>query len=311
VTFPSESYLQDLADPGRPLPASRLISLSNLAPEELSPLVKVWPGIAVDRRRRILDELVDLTEDNVELNFDAVFLAALKDADAEVRCSAVRGLWEYEGRDLIEPLVALLHNDTEARVRTEAALALGRFALRAEFRELRARDAQRVENALRQTIANGEEVTEVRARAVEAVSARSVPWVHAVIREAYVSPERRLRVSAVHAMGRNCDPSWLPVLLSELANEDAEMRYEAAGACGAIGDNGCVPHLLPLIEDEDAEVQSAAIDALGQIGGSEAKQALRRALRHPRGHVREAALAALAEAEAEFEDDPLGLGQRN
>lgn len=309
MTFPSESYLQDLADPGRPLAASRLVSLSNLAPEELSPLAKVWPGIAVDRRRSILEELVGLAEDNVELNFDAIFLAALDDADAEVRSSAVRGLWEYEGRDLIEPLVALLHNDAEAMVRAEVALALGRFALRAEFQELRARDAERVESALRQTITNGDEVTEVRARAVEAVSARSVPWVHAVIREAYASPERRLRVSAVHAMGRNCDPRWLPDLLGELTNEDAEMRYEAVGACGAIGDKGCVPHLLPLIEDEDAEVQSAAIDALGQIGGSEAKQALRRALQHPRGHVREAALAALAEVD--LEDDSLGPGQRN
>ena len=309
MTFPSESYLQDLADPGRPLAASRLVSLSNLAPEELSPLVKVWPGIAVDRRRSILEELVDLAEDNVELNFDAIFLAALSDADAEVRRSAVRGLWEYQGRDLIEPLAALLHNDAEARVRAEAALALGRFALRAEFQELRARDAQRVESALRRTIANGDEVTEVRARAVEAAGVRSVPWVHAMIREAHTSPERRLRVSAVHAMGRNCDHRWLPVLLSELTNEDAEMRYEAAGACGAIGDEACIPHLLPLIEDEDAEVQSAAIGALGQIGGGEAKQALRRALRHRRRHVREAALAALAEAE--FEDESLGLGQRN
>lgn len=309
MTFPSESYLQDLADPGRPLAASRLVSLSNLAPEELSTLVKVWPSIAVDRRRSILEELVDLAEDNVELNFDAIFLAALEDDDPEVRWTAVRGLWEYQGRDLIEPLVALLHYDVEAQVRAEAALALGRFALRAEFEELRARDAERVDSALRQTIANGDEVTEVRARAVEAVGARSVPWVHAMIREAYMSPEQRLRVSAVHAMGRNCDPCWLSVLLGELTSEDAEMRYEAAGACGAIGDKGCVPHLLPLIEDEDVEVQSAAIDALGQIGGSEAKRVLRQALRHPRGHVREAALAALAEAE--FEDDPLGLGQRN
>jgi len=307
VTFPSESYLQDLADPGRPLAASRLVSLSNLAPEELSPLAKVWPGIAVDRRRTILEELVGLAEDNVELNFDAIFLAALKDADSEVRCSAVRGLWEYQGRGLIALLAALLHNDAEARVRAEAALALGRFALRAEFQELRAGDAQRVENALRRTIANGDEVTEVRARALEAAGARSVHWVHAVIREAHASPERRLRVSAVHAMGRNCDPRWLPILLSELTSDDAEMRYEAAAACGAIGDEGCVSHLLPLIEDEDAEVQSAAIDALGQIGGREAKEALREALRHASGHVREAALAALAEAE--FEDDPLGLGE--
>lgn len=303
-----EGYLEELWDSTKPLVASRLVNLSDLSLEELAPLVSIWPTIAVDRRRRIVRDLAELAEDNVELNFDAVFRAALSDADSEVRRAAVRGLWEYLGRDLIEPLVRLLHEDAESAVRAESALALGRFVMRAEFEELRPADAERVEKALRHTIDDPAEVVEVRARAVEAVGARSAAWIRAVIQDAYDSPERRLRISGVHAMGRNCDPLWLPVLFGELTSEDPEMRYEAATACGSIGDEASLPHLLPLIEDEDAEVQAAAIEALGAIGGRAARRALEQVASDPRQHVREAALVALAEAD--FSDNPLGFGER-
>jgi HEAT repeat protein len=305
---PLEGYLEELRDSTRPLVISKLVNLSNLSAEELFPLLRMWPTMTVDRRRRILRELMGLAEDNVELNFDALFRVALTDADPEARNVAVRGLWEYVGRDIIDPLVRLLHEDAEPAVRAESALALGRFVLRAEFEELRPADAEQVEKALRHTIDDAGEIAEVRARAIEALGARSAAWVQAIIQDAYDCPERRLRVSAVHAMGRNCDPVWLPVLFHELASEDAEMRYEAATACGSIGEQASLPHLLPLIEDGDAEVQRAAIEALGAIGGRAARRALEQALGDPREHVREAALAALAETD--FNEDPLGFRYR-
>jgi HEAT repeat protein len=305
---PLEGYLGELRDSTRPLVISKLVNLSNLSDEELSPLLRTWPTLAVRRRRRILSELTGLAEDNVELNFDALFRAALTDSDSEARYAAVRGLWEYTGRDIIDPLVRMLHEDAEPGVRAESALALGRFVLRAEFEELRPDDAERVEKALHHTIDDAGELAEVRARAVEALGACSAAWVRVIIQDAYDCPERRLRVSAVHAMGRNCDPVWLPVLFRELASEDPEMRYEAATACGSIGEEASLSHLVPLIEDEDAEVQTAAIVALGAIGGRAARKALEQALADPREHVREAALAALAEAD--FNDDPLGFRYR-
>lgn len=306
MVSPVRRYLDELRDPARPIVVSRLVTLSNLDAEELSQFQAAWPQMAVGRRRRILRELVGLAEDNVELNFDAVFLAALGDVDPDVRCTAIRGLWEYEGRDLIRRLAALLREDPQASVRAEAALAMARFVLRAEFDELPASDAERVESALRAAIADDGEAVEVRARAVEAIGARSLAWAQSIIEQAYGSPERRLRVSAVHAMGRSCDPAWLPVLFRELTSDDAEMRYEAAGACGSIGDERGVPHLVPLIADRDGQVQAAAIGALGEIGGPDAKRVLQQATRHSRLQVREAALAALAEAE--FNENPLGFG---
>jgi HEAT repeat protein len=303
-----EDYLRELADSSTPLAVARLVNLSSLAPDEASAFEEAWRGTDVHRRRQVMRQLLELAEDNVELNFDAVFRVGLSDSDAEVRRSAIRGLWEYGGRDLIPTLVALLLTDVDQMVRAEAALGLGRYALKAEFDEIRASDASIVDDALRRTIADPEQTTEVRARAVEAVGARSQPWALQIIEDAYHSGQHRLRVSALHAMGRNCDARWFSTLVRELKSDDAEMRYEAATACGSLGDEAAVPHLLSLLKDDDAEVQEAAIQALGQIGGQEAKRALEDCLASPEKRVRRSALAALAEAD--FGEEPLGFKLR-
>ena len=301
-----DSYLQELKDRAQPLAASRLSRLSALGNGELTVFGEAWPQIDVARRRQIIRRLLDLAEDNVELDFDAVFITGLADEDAEVRYMAVQGLCEYEGRDLISPLIGLLERDPEPSVRAQAALALGVFALWAEFQQLSAADGQRVEQALHAAIDNPAETVEVRARALEAAGARSLAWVRRSIEEAYRSPDRRLRVSAVHAMGRHCDPRWLPILMRELASDDAEMRYEAANACASMGGEAAIPELVALLEDEDVEVQEAAVAALGEIGGEGARAALEELREHPEARMREAAAAALELME--FNEDSLGFG---
>jgi len=303
-----EDYLGELVDSSAPLTVARLVNLSNLLPEEASAFEEAWRGADVHRRRQVMRQLIELTEDNVELDFDTVFRMGLSDSDAEVRRFGIRGLWEYEERDVIPTLVALLLEDADLSVRAEAALALGRYALKAEFDKIRASDASLLDDALRRAIADPGQTTEVRARAVEAVGARSQPWVLQVIEDAYHGGQHRLRVSALHAMGRNCDARWLSTLVSEMKSDDAEMRYEAATACGALGDEAAVSHLLPLLKDDDAEVQEAAIQALGQIRGQEAKRALEDCLASPEARVRDAALAALTEVH--FGEDPLGFKLR-
>jgi HEAT repeat protein len=303
-----ESYLRELVDPACPLRASGLINLSNLLPDEVTALEDAWRAVNVHRRRQVVRQLIELAEDNVELNFDAVFRLSLSDSDAHIRRSGIQGLWEYEGRDLIPTLAHLLLTDADQGVRAEAALALGRYALKAEFDEVRASDADIVDDALRRAITEPGQATEVRARAVEAAGVRGHPWVIKAVEDAYHSGEHRLRVSALHAMGRSCDVRWLSTLLRELGNDDAEIRYEAATACGSLADQAAVPHLLPLLEDEDPEVQETVIQALGQIGGQEAKQALEDCLARSDERVRDAALAALAELD--FGEDPLAFKLR-
>ena len=62
----------------------------------------------------------------------------------------------------------------------------------------------------------------MRGRALESLGARSEPWVRDLIEEAYDSGDRRLQISAVHAMGTSADSQWLPSILD--ANGDVWKR---------------------------------------------------------------------------------------
>jgi len=300
-----QQYLAELKDEGQPLRATRLVHLSHLADEREQAFLDVWPQIQTERRCRVVGQLAELAEDNVELNFDAIFLACLSDAEPQVRAAAIRGLWEYEHRDLIEPLIRFLQSDDDAVVRAEAALALGRFVLRCEFGSLPERYFRQVEQALRRTIDDDGQELEVRGRALEAIGACSLPWVREAIDRAYRSNSHRLRASGIHAMGRNCDPSWWPILFEELKSDDPEMRYEAALACGSLAEEAAVPHLAPLLEDEDAEVREVTVAALGEIGGRQARAVLLRYVDHPSRSTREAVQEALSLVG--FAEDPLSL----
>ena len=141
---------------------------------------------------------------------------------------------------LIDPLVRLARQDSDPGVRAESALALGRFVVLYETGRLRERHFEMVEDALREVISRRDEIDEVRARALEAIGARDEAWVRQAISEAYESGVRRMKVAAVHAMGRSAEPRWLPLLLRELGNEEAEVRYEAATALGSLGDENAV-----------------------------------------------------------------------
>ena len=213
--------------------------------------------------------------------------------------------WEYEYDDLVPVLLRLLR-DPEALVRGQAALGLGRFLLRMEVLDRDDALAQQIEGALRARYHDESELTDVRGRALEALGVRGKDWVHDLIEGAYRSGDRRLAISAVHAMGRNADLEWLPTIIEEMESEDAEMRFEAATAAGGIADEQAIPHLAELTADEDAEEQEAAITALGQIGGPAARSALHSvAAETSDDRVLEAVSDALAEAD--FVEDPLGF----
>lgn len=301
---PREVLLR-LLDPEKKVSASQLTALNDLSAQELAEFGKLWLQIDVERRRSTISMLVQLAEDNVELNFDAVFRFCLQDPDARVRLEALDGLGECEDPRLIEPLLHLLKEDHEEAVRAAAAGALGKFVLLAELNKLSPRYMSNIKSILLEMIKDKGQPLEVRRRSLEAISPLSHPEVAQAIEEAYRSSELPLQVSALYAMGRNCDPRWLPILLKELSSPYPEMRYEAAHACGELGEEAAVAHLIPLLEDKDPEVYQAAISALGKIGGREAKNALLHLIRS--GDYAKAVIAqeALEELEAyeEFEDE--------
>ncbi|MDP2932142.1 MAG: HEAT repeat domain-containing protein [Chloroflexota bacterium] len=297
VEEPIEVVLADLKSDA-PLSNSRLVRLSNLGPAELKLLEEAWLMIESKRRRQIIYRLAEMAEDNIELDFDSVFKNSLKDPDAEVRSKAVDGLWENEDPSLVAPLIALLENDTSAEVQAAAARGLGKFAVLAENEKLRSCYKSKVSQMLLTVFNDVARSLEVRRRALEAVAPFSLPEVTRAIKLAYQGGSAKLKVSAIYAMGQNCDPAWLPALLKELTSPDAELRYEAVVACGDLGEEEATGAVIKLVDDPDTDVRLAAIHALGKIGGGEAKSRLENLLNNASELVQLAAQEALQQLQA-------------
>ncbi len=101
-------------------------------------------------------------------------------------------------------------------------------------------------------------------------------FVQDIIAAAYESSDESMRVSAVFAMGRSMDATWVEPVLAELSNRNPAMRCEAARACGELEIKEAISPLIRFVSDPDPEVQAAAIEALGQIGGQRARRVLER-----------------------------------
>jgi HEAT repeat protein len=300
-----DTLLPKLEKDEEPLSAGELSGLSSIDRGDHERFLEVWRRLSIQRRRSIVDRLGDIVEDNVELDFSRVFLAGLFDDDVQVRAESIKALWEYDGEDLAPILLRLL-GDSEALVRSEAALALGRFLLRAELDDAVDPGTMEVESALRALYGDERELVDVRGRALEALGARSHEWVRQLIDDAYAGAERRLQLSAVHAMGRSADLEWLPAIMEEMHSDESEMRFEAAMAAGSLGDEEPIAGLAELADDDDAEVQEAAIAALGEIGGPAARAVLHQiAADTADERILEAVSEALAQAD--FMDDPMSM----
>jgi HEAT repeat protein len=252
-----------------------LYLLSRLDQESLEVFKNFWPAIPTERRRAVMQELMEISEVNFEVDFDPVFLLGLGDEDADVRAAAIKGLWEHEHATLIQPLIHLLKTDPAVIVREAAASALGRFIYLKELEEIDWNEATLAEEALLETIYQSTEEIDVRRRAIESIGYSGDSRVSKIIEAAYYDENIKMRVSAIFAMGRNADMRWIPQVVAELDSNQAELRFEAARACGELEAKAAVEKLIILIsEDPDLEVQEMAIWALGRIGGDVARAAL-------------------------------------
>ena len=293
-----EQYLETLADDERPLRSADLMQLSDLTSEDLRLVASAWIDINAGRRTDVLTRLIQLSEENLEADFSDLFRHCLGDETPEVRAKAIEGLWECDDRALVTPLITLLSQDPSEDVRAAAAMALGKFALLSQTGKLLQKDGERIKQNLMRALLDGDESLSVRRRAMEAVAPFNTDDVQRVIQDAYKSSVHGMRYSAVYAMGKSCDPRWLPTILAELQNSDAAMRYEASNACGELGEESAVLHLIPLFEDDDHQTQISAIAAVGNIGGSLSRKALLRCIKSADDVAAEAAQEALDNLDA-------------
>jgi HEAT repeat protein len=272
-----KSHIQEIGASDHKLVMRELKPLSGLGREEREDFWPTWVEIMPRRRAVIARSMVELAEDDIELDFSAAQIWMLDDDDAEVRASAIEGLWENTSTTLLHQLLRLMRSDPAPQVRAAATISLSRFAYQAELEELDSRDSLALRDGLLAMIKDPRQPLEVRRRALESAGYfGSVDEIQRQIELAYTGDEQLLRESALVAMGRSMLERWLPTIGRELTSSSPALRYEAARAAGELGEDGrpLLAKLAPLLNDQDSEVALAAIWALGQVGGDAAKRVL-------------------------------------
>lgn len=290
--------LAALAAP-EPMTKRALKALSDLDEIQLSDTLRVWGDLPPNRRAEVAEQLDDLIDDDIEVEFSALFRALLADDDPRVRLTAIDGLAIDESPANIDPLVKLMRLDPSEDVRAAAARALGQYLALGELGKISSARRDQVYSALTGVWMTRREFTDVRRFALESLGYASTPAVEAILNDAYASEDGDERISAVRAMGHSSDAAWAEIILKELLSDDEEMRAAAAAACGEIELPDSVGKLVTLIDKDDAlGPRLAAIEALSFISTREAQRALERAAASEDEETAEAAEEALDNWEA-------------
>lgn len=299
------AYIDKSLAPDQLLEKKLLEHLSGLGESDLAVFQKAWSQADVKRRRDVISHMVSLAEEDNRLDFSAVFGFCLADPDDKVKAEAIRGLEEEDEPRHIATLALLVKENRSADVRRAAVSALGRFAMMAETGNISRDKTDQVYAALMNVYEDDGTPLKLKAASLEAVAPLNLPRVKQLIESTFRSDDLQLKVSAIRAMGRNCNPDWLDFLGREVHNEKAEVRYEVAVAIGELCVDEGVPLLMELVEDSDTRVQEAAITGLGEVGGDEAKSILTTLAQSPKPRIKRAAEAAIKELE--FCIDPLSM----
>jgi HEAT repeat protein len=285
--------------PDEALPFERLADLSRPAVQRLR---ERWHELVIERRLRVVDEMVKATEASVERNYERALLVAFDDADADVRRRALDGLWEHESDAFLTRLLDDVEAAAPSALRLAELDALAHYAVLVELEELEAPLAERLTASLKRIMSDDPDLAMRRMALESAAYLSSDDAISDAIAREYASADTDARVSAVRAMGRQALTRWLTPIETEFASSEPELRFEAARAAGGLSDQRLVSGLIDLVDDEDVEVQFAAIASLGAIGGRLAINTLRRLSQADKLAIAEAAQEALDEAE-------LGLGR--
>jgi len=283
----------------------QLFCLSDLNQTVATQLIGSFSGLDPAGRFALLDTLVDAERAGRLLNFSALYRAAQQDEDPGVRGLSVAGLAISESPEVLSDILESAQSDPDDAVRSEAAVGLGAYALRAELGQLRPGLAEQVVETLRAIATDSSEDPTVLASAIASLGVISQGWVQELVYDAYESDDPALRIGALQAMGRTADEYWLPTLINAMDASESDERYAAARAAGEIANEDAIIPLAQLLDDEALDVVEAAAAALGEIGGPVATEQLQGYASHPDAEVRGAIQLGLAAAA--FDDDPLGL----
>ncbi len=268
---PFQKVITELTAGAEDLSRSSLKEFSDIEPASLKALQEAWPHIPVDRKRKLLDALQTLSEEDTLVSFDDFARSLLNDPDPEVRMRAIRLLDESDDTKLIPTFIRILNEDQDAETRAEAATALGRFVELGELDEIPDEPRLQVEEALLEK-ANSEDQLIVRRNALEALGFSSRPEVITLIESSFRRENPEWQASALFAMGRSYDERWEEPVLSRLMDVNTLVRLAAVEAAGELRLASARTSLFRVLEEEEEDnITSAAIWSLSQIGGEDAR----------------------------------------
>lgn len=244
--------------------------LSDLDRAAVAEVRRVWADIDAEIRASVLSQAIELSIEDVSVDFTALGQVGLDDPDPEIRRLAVEAVWESEESLLGERLLSMLAAEADMGVRIALAASLKSFVLLHEFDQIDKRLGDSIVTALISIARDATEPPELRAAAIESLGARSLPEVTRLIEGAYDDEDARMQLAAIRAMGSSADERWVEYLTERMQSADPDFREEAAIAAGAIASEDTIEGLAGLLQDEVPEVVIAAIGSLGEIGGDEA-----------------------------------------
>ncbi len=266
-----QRVIAELAEGVQDFSRRSLQEFSDIDPVSLQALNEVWPRVHPDRKRKLLEGLQSLSEEDTLVSFDEFARSLLSDTDPEVRMRAIRLLDECNDTKLIASFIKILTEDNDAETRAEAAAALGKFVELGELEEISDESRRQVEDALLEK-ANSEDQLRIRRNALESLGFSSRPEVLTLIQSAYRRENPDWQASALFAMGRSFDERWEEPVLVRMLDENPLVRLAAVEAAGELRLDSARTVLFRVLEDEEEdEITSAAIWSLSQIGGEDAR----------------------------------------
>ena len=272
-----DDALAEMTSDSDNLPGPKVLyGLSGLSAADVAKLRPIWAGLDATYRRILMQMLVDASESNFELDYEAIGHENLNSDQPEVRQAAIELLWEVSTLPLMNQLIRMAEHDEHVLVRAEAAKALGRFVLLGEVGDLPESETKRAQTLLLNILGRDSEVVDVRRYALESIANCTRKEVPALIDHAYKSDDEELRTSAMVAMGRSCDSRWEGNIMRELEDGTGDIQLESVRAAGELQLDEAVPHIIKLLSDVDdnLDLLETIIWSLGEIGGKQATRTL-------------------------------------
>lgn len=266
-----QKVIAEIAEGGEEISRASLQQFSDIDPASLKALQQAWPSIPAARKRKLLEGLEALADEDTLVSFEDFARSLLADPDAEVRMRAIRLLDECDDQRLMTSFIRMMTDDQDAETRSQAATALGRFVELGELEEIPQESRRQLEDALLEK-ANGEDQVLVRRSALEALGYSSRPEVITLIESAFRRENPDWQASALFAMGRSYDERWEDAVLSRLTDVNPLIRLAAVEAAGELRLASARTLLFQVLEEEEEEnITSAAIWSLSQVGGEDVR----------------------------------------